>query len=201
MTALKLGYGLRSIPEEVSTAWGARWIFPNDMVHNRQDLKGENTDALIAWLNGGAIKAALIEARELVRRWEMFPSSDKTLVLYEDETGKIVGNPQSSHGYLYVAGWLKADAPTQPQFKPGDRVFSHYTMQWGTVERVKNTVRDATHGVTGAALPDTTWYRVRSDDGSIELLDDAHGDWDMARIVPPDVAERNGYGTDPKAAI
>jgi hypothetical protein len=111
MSNLKLGFGLREMPEGVTTAWGARWIFPNDMVHDRQDLKGENRDALIEWLNGGAIKAALIEARELVGRWEMFPDSDKTLVLFEDETGKIVGNPQSSHGYLYVAGWLKADAP------------------------------------------------------------------------------------------
>jgi hypothetical protein len=54
------------------------------------------------------------------------------------------------------------------------------------------------HGVTGSRLPDTTWYRVRSDDGSIELLDDAHGDWEMARIVPPHIAKANGYGTDPK---
>jgi hypothetical protein len=112
MTDLKLGYGCREgLPEEVGTAWGARWIFPNDMVHDRQDLKGENRDALIEWLNGGAIKAALIEARELVSRWEMFPDSDKTLTLHSDETGVIIANPQSSHGYLYVAGWLWADVP------------------------------------------------------------------------------------------
>jgi hypothetical protein len=32
------------------------------------------------------------------------------------------------------------------------------------------------------------------------MLDDAHGNWDMARMVPPRIAERYGYGADPKAA-
>lgn len=88
---------------------------------------------------------------------------------------------------------------TDPQFTPGDRVFSHYTMSWGTVEAIDHTVRDRVHGVTGTPLPDTTWYDIRMDDGSRELLDDAHGDWDMARIVPPAIAKRYGYGTDPLA--
>jgi hypothetical protein len=30
-------------------------------------------------------------------------------------------------------------------------------------------------------------------------MDDAHGNWDMARIVPPHIAERYGYGSDPRA--
>lgn len=87
---------------------------------------------------------------------------------------------------------------TQPQFKPGDRVFSHYVMGWGTVESIGETRRGDVHGVTGSKLPDTTWYRVRMDKGSVELLDDAHGDWNMARIVPPHIASRFGYGNDPK---
>jgi hypothetical protein len=88
---------------------------------------------------------------------------------------------------------------TQPAFKVGDRVFSHYTMQWGTIEELDHTVRDAVHGVTGNPLPDTTWYKVRNDDGSYDLLDDAHGDWNMARVVPPRIARRYGYGDDPAA--
>jgi hypothetical protein len=113
MTDLKLGFGCnKALPEGVGTAWGSRWIFPNDIVWDRQDLKGSNAEALKGWLNGGALNAARIEARELVRRWEMFPDSDKTLVLHEDDTGVIVGNPQASHGYLYVAAWLKADVET-----------------------------------------------------------------------------------------
>jgi hypothetical protein len=194
MTDLKLGFGCtKALPEGVTTAWGARWIWPNDLVWDRQDLKGPNGDALKDWLNAGALNAARSASPV-----DLDPTKDRTAVLFEDETGVIVGNPQGSYGYLYVAAWLKADVPTRPQFKKDDRVFSHYTMKWGTVECAQNTVRDATHGVTGAALPDTTWYRVRSDDGSMELLDDAHGDWEMARIVPPHIAKANGYGTDPK---
>jgi hypothetical protein len=89
---------------------------------------------------------------------------------------------------------------TEPLFKPGDRVFTHYDMKWGTVERIGQTVRGAVHGVTGAVLPDTTWYTVRYDDGGSAMLDDAHGNWNMARIVPPHIARRFGYGSDPKGA-
>lgn len=124
---------------------------------------------------------------------------------------------------------------TEPQFKPGDRFWTHYDYKWGTVVKLSHTVRDATHGVTGSKLPDTTWYDVCYDDnapkigapwctcdngvtdedcpihGKLEcrdwsrwpvssLLDDAHGDWDMARLVPPHIAKRYGYGDDPNPA-
>lgn len=92
---------------------------------------------------------------------------------------------------------------TEPQFKVGDRVFSHYVKGpdnsgWGTVERVGHTDRDRTHGVTGTPMDDTTWYMVVFDDGGRHSLDDAHGNWEMARVVPPHIAERYGYGTDPR---
>lgn len=91
-------------------------------------------------------------------------------------------------------------ALSQPQFSPGDRVFSHYCMDWGTVQSIKVTERGQTHGVTGSSLPDTTWYVVIMDkSGAPERLDDAHGVWDMARIVPPAIAARYGYGNDPRS--
>src|SRR5262245_14423702 len=104
-------------------------------------------------------------------------------------------------GNMSVCVFCQARIPetTQPQFKVGDRVFSHYEMKWGTIARVGNTDRGRTHGVTGSKLPDTTWYDVTFDDGATSLLDDAHGDWDMARIVPPAIARRYGYGSDPKS--
>jgi len=106
--SVTLSFGaVRAIPDEVDTAWGARWIYPNDMVHDRQDIAGPAKDRLIAWLNGGAIRAALAEAAALAKSWRMFPQQNYEHVLYEDETGRIVGNAQGSHGYLYVAGWLK----------------------------------------------------------------------------------------------
>lgn len=87
---------------------------------------------------------------------------------------------------------------TEPKFQPGDRCFSHYVMDWGTIEAIGETRRGDVHGVTGSPLPDTTWYAVKMDKGGTERLDDAHGNWDMARIVPPEIAARYGYGTDPK---
>jgi len=88
---------------------------------------------------------------------------------------------------------------TQPYFKPGDRCFSHYTMKWGTVEQINETRRGDVHGVTGSKLPDTTWYTISNDDGTTDLLDDAHGDFEMARMLPPHIAKRYGYGDDPAA--
>jgi hypothetical protein len=92
-------------------------------------------------------------------------------------------------------------AQTEPQFKAGDRFFTHYDMKWGTVIKEHHTVRDAVHGVTGSKLPDTTWYDVRYDSDeewrTSSMLDDAHGNWDMARMVPPHIAKRFGYGDDP----
>lgn len=88
-----------------------------------------------------------------------------------------------------------------PQFEVGDRCFSHYTMKWGTIESVGNTDRERYyHGIETPEnrMDDTTWYDVRADDGSMTMLDDAHGNWDMARVVPPAIATRYGYGTDPK---
>src|SRR4051812_16397303 len=86
---------------------------------------------------------------------------------------------------------------TQPQFQPGDRFWTHYDYQWGVVVKVDTTYRDQKHGVTGDPLPDTTWYEVKYDNGATSLLDDAHGNWDMARMVPPHIAKRYGYGDDP----
>jgi hypothetical protein len=93
-------------------------------------------------------------------------------------------------------------AQTEPQFKEGDRFWTHYDYRWGTVLAVKETRRGDVHGVTGSKLPDTTWYDVHYDgdpEGRVSsMLDDAHGNWDMARMVPPHIARRFGYGDDPK---
>lgn len=93
----------------------------------------------------------------------------------------------------------------EPKFKVGDRAFSHYVRNvsagktgWGTVAQVSHTEEPGTHGVTGSPLPASTWYYVDMDSGSRELLDDANGNWELARLVPPAIAARYGYGTDPK---
>jgi hypothetical protein len=91
-------------------------------------------------------------------------------------------------------------AQTEPQFKPGDRFFTHYDMKWGTVVSENTTYRNQTHGVTGSKLPDTTWYNVKYDDGSTSLLDDAHGNWDMARMSRPTSPSVSATATTRKAS-
>jgi hypothetical protein len=110
MTDLKLAFGAtRSIPKGVTTAWGARLIWPNDLLHDRQDLVGPKADDLKGWLNGGALRLALDKAAELGRGFDLSPRDDRTVVLHHDDRGVIVGNPQGSGGYFYVAAWLEGD--------------------------------------------------------------------------------------------
>src|SRR3954468_21677405 len=102
--SLKFGYG-RGLPGGITCAWGARLIYPADLVHDRQDTIKDDIDkpkVLHEWLNSGPLKAALEKAalREV-------PAHGSTeIVLYEDERGKILANPQASHGYLYVCAYL-----------------------------------------------------------------------------------------------
>lgn len=93
-------------PEDGRALWGARWIWPNDQVWDRQDCVGPDEDRkrLLDWLNSGAGKAAA--------SWQMSVflahDEDRQVVLYEDDEGIVIGNPQRSYGYLYVAAWLKS---------------------------------------------------------------------------------------------
>lgn len=109
-----LTWGYRRYPEHVLAVWGARLIKPNDLLHDRQDLVGDDPrekHELVAWLNGstrgqGALRKALDHLATL-----FLADIDEEFVVYEDELGKIVGNTQASHGYVYVAGWLHAHVP------------------------------------------------------------------------------------------
>ena len=109
MPARSLGFGLRTLPDGVTVAWGARLIWPDDLLRDRQDMVGDETERerLSKWLNGGALGAALTEARRMADAYELKGSEDRTVTLFEDEQGVVQANPQASHGYLYVAAWLK----------------------------------------------------------------------------------------------
>lgn len=104
---LRLAFGMNGIPADVTTAWGARLIWPNDLVHDRQDLSGPVKGLLAQWLNGGALRVALDNAARLASSHELRSSENREVTLYEDNRGVIKANPQSSFGYLYVAAWLK----------------------------------------------------------------------------------------------
>lgn len=110
--SVRLQFGLNhALPEGLTTAWGARLIFPADLLWDRQSFPGVETtkgQKLKHWLNTcGALKKALAEARRAAKNYRLTPEQNKAVTLYEDETGIILGDPQASYGYLYVAAWLK----------------------------------------------------------------------------------------------
>lgn len=121
---MTLAFGCnRGLPDGVRCAWGARLIWPDQLLHDRQDLINRGTVMdkidLVWWLNGpentmGAIATALSYARsEAVQRELGGPAGEEIVAIYEDHRGKIVGSAQGSHGYLYVAGWLHEHVPTR----------------------------------------------------------------------------------------
>lgn len=111
---LTLMFGRNSFPDDVKAVWGARLIWPNDLLFDRQDLQSRSSDdkeKLIDWLNGpnngdGAIKY-MKEVLTVPASVGLSYSGDQEAVIYEDEKGIIVGSAQSSHGYVYVCGYLK----------------------------------------------------------------------------------------------
>jgi hypothetical protein len=120
---MNLSFGLsRAIPPGVSCAWGARLIYPDDLVFNRQDLVGEGDErkALIDWLNPGpgqgrGIGKAQEAARLFDQRWKLSRDGGQNVILVQDEVGVVCACPNQSHGYLYVAAWLHhGEADKQP---------------------------------------------------------------------------------------
>lgn len=113
-TKLSIAFGRNTYPDDVRAVWGARLIWPNDLLNDRQDIAARDDEAkaeLIAWLNGpnrgdGAIKHMkdkLLVPQELGLSYD----GQQEAVIYEDAEGKIVGSAQGSFGYVYVAAWLK----------------------------------------------------------------------------------------------
>lgn len=109
---MSLAYGLNTEtrPSE-AVAWGARLIWPNDLVHDRQSWDGgadgdADREALMTWLNSGVLRLALDRLASMAREHELRPDENREVPLIEDLTGVVVANPNRSHGYVYVAAWL-----------------------------------------------------------------------------------------------
>jgi hypothetical protein len=107
----------KSAPEGVQI-WGARWIYPDDQVYNRQGFNTVLPDdrSLQDWLNtsdtplyNSRIANAMGNARALDIDRKHTNHSEEVVTLYEDDRGVIKGNPNKSWGYLYVAAWLKTN--------------------------------------------------------------------------------------------
>jgi len=117
MAGLKLSFGLNHvIPETAKAAWGCRAIVTQDgtvdLVYDRQDCQGDPAEKhrLVEWLNGGANKAWMAKAADLLRDYTMSTRDAHTFTLYVDNKGVVQGDTHGSAGYLYVAAWLKEKA-------------------------------------------------------------------------------------------
>lgn len=103
----RLAFGLNGVAPDGVTVWGARLIWPNDLVWDRMDCIGDDRKPLADWLSSGAE----VEMRDRLARlshddptWT--PRTNETRVIYDDGRGVVVANPRSSGGYVYVAAWL-----------------------------------------------------------------------------------------------
>jgi hypothetical protein len=114
-TKLSLAFGRRTYPDNVRAVWGARLIWPNDLVPDRQDLAAHSDEAkqeLIAWLDGpNRGDGAISKMRDALREPYSLGLSpmmefEEEVTIFEDEDGKIIGSAQGSGGYVYVCGWL-----------------------------------------------------------------------------------------------
>lgn len=101
-----LAYGLREMPE-VKAAWGARMIFPNDLVHDRTDMCGDrdDKDKLLAWLSSVPQPNDLRFINAV--HANTGPRDENVFTIFEDDKGIMQASAQSSSGYLYVSAWLK----------------------------------------------------------------------------------------------
>jgi hypothetical protein len=111
-TKIRLPFGCtKGLPDGVQVAWGARLIAPADLLWDRQGCAGGEEGGperakLLDWLGAGAGD----KARDFCRATNMGVSngdSSDVVTLYEDDQGMVVGSPQGSHGYVYIAAWLK----------------------------------------------------------------------------------------------
>lgn len=84
----------------------------------------------------------------------------------------------------------------RPMLKEGERVFSHYVNKWGEIIEQGQRKPLVVDGKETSKFD--TWHVVQWDDGSIDTMNDGDGNWNNARIIPPNIASRYGYGDDPK---
>lgn len=113
---IDLAFGYRRLPDTVRTAWGARWIINQegyvDAVWDRTDATGddEQRQRLLEHLRSDVQAIPQRKLADMLRSGEVSTRDDHEVVLYEDEVVTVVGNPQASAGYFYVAAYLNEEA-------------------------------------------------------------------------------------------
>jgi hypothetical protein len=109
----KLGWGAAElVPQGAKAAWGARMIIGQDgraeLVGDRQHAVGDDNaaiDALLGHMN--QIAKPVDKVREMLLASQIRTDEAAEVTVYEDEVIKVAGNSNASHGYFYIAAWLK----------------------------------------------------------------------------------------------
>ena len=117
VTGPVLEFGL-PIPDEgrsTPAAWGARFITNGselDLVWNRQSTVWRDEDALnelVELLNGGVLDIIRGAYKSKYQRGDGRGDEDNEGIVADGRRVKAVGNTNASHGYFYVAAWLKGE--------------------------------------------------------------------------------------------
>jgi hypothetical protein len=95
------------LPRGVTSAWGARLLYPDDVLPDRVDYFGPREAELREYLRSHVGDEPWVMARKLSSSGAMKQTSDMDFVLYEDAKVRIVGNPRRSYGYLYVCAYFR----------------------------------------------------------------------------------------------
>lgn len=109
----RLAFGYNPGLSGATCAWGARLIITQqglvDFVPDRQDMIGtpDEKQELLAWLNDTVKKQPEEALSKLLKDYQLSTRESKEVVLYEDERGIVLGNPNSSAGYFYIVARFK----------------------------------------------------------------------------------------------
>lgn len=111
---LRWGYSV-AVPADTKAAWGARLILERDARTQGGDLLYDRQDSFFeTQAHGDVLQAKLSLTRPwetplaaLVASGQVRSDEPNEVVVYEDDVLKVVGNSNGSHGYFYIAGWLK----------------------------------------------------------------------------------------------
>jgi len=113
----KLQFGYNQGLAGATCAWGARWIICQDglvdFVPDRQDMIGtpDEKKLLLAWLNDRVKRQPEDRLSLMLKSYQLSTRETREVVLYEDEWGLALGNPNASAGYFYVVArfWTEGE--------------------------------------------------------------------------------------------
>ena len=69
MEKLSIAFGRRTFPDSVVAVWGARLIWPDDLVHDRQDIAAHNAEDKVELKSRAAGTKEDISAVTLLERF------------------------------------------------------------------------------------------------------------------------------------